>query len=131
MNKMIIIPVVGLLLIPISVLAEVRGNVEFGCDIEKELEYTDVNVEYHWHPLVFDHIIYGGIKTYFYTQNWVPSQMINNVFTIGTILQYEAIYFKINHFCIHSCGTDLWTQTMWTRYRWSDGGTQISIGIKW
>ena len=131
MNKSLLTLVFVILLIPLPALAEMHGNVEFGCDTVKMLQYANVNIAYQWQPLIFDHIIYGGVRTYLYIENWQPLQMVNNTFTIGTMLRYKDIYFKINHFCTHSTGTDFWTAPMWDKYFWNDSGTQISIGIEW
>ena len=112
--------------------AEVHGNVEFGYDTDKQIEYADVNVEYHWKPLCFTHIIYGGVKTYFFMDNTTVTQILKGIFTIGTIVQYQDFYIQLNHFCSHPIiNTPAWKQEIFESYFWDSSGTQISVGIKW
>jgi len=126
MNKMIIILAVGLLLIPVSAIAEMHGSLELGQDIKWPLTFVDIELNYSFDIWIFETSIFGGVITYFDTEGIMPVAMKRSIYPIGCLVQYENFYFKIKHFCNHPTISPKALE----KYLWTMSGTTVSIGIE-
>ena len=119
-----------ILLIPIYAIAEINifngeihGNFEFGHDLENDVWFTDLSLQYDF-KIFLDLSIFGGTKTVMDKDGYhgIP---FKDIYTIGGKVQYKMLYLQYEHYCVHSKRTYL-------LYRNTFGNvSNISIGTEW
>ena len=131
MNKMIIILVVGLLLIPLSAIAEMHGSLEFGRDIDYSQAYAKINLDYSFPIWTLVTHIYGGWETWFHTDKFsLPGGLMYDTYLVGLKIDIGDIYIDIHHWCSHPMGEQfIYPQSY--NLQFYQGRTVIGAGIKW
>ena len=131
MNKMIIILVVGLLLIPVSAIAEIHGSIEVGRDTDRPEAYAKVDLDYSFPIWMLITHIYGGWETWVrVNQNGLNPTMMYDKYLIGLKIDIGDIYINVHHWCSHPLWTDPPYRTN-TDVELHRSRTVISTGIKW
>jgi len=115
--------------------AELHGDASIGYDIEKDLTFTTVELNYEFDIWKLNNYMWIGADTYFITSDFIPKAMTRAVFPIGYKIAYKSVFLQIEHFCTHSFYREVqgykWSNEHLEHYNWNSSGTKISAGVQW
>jgi len=96
-NKIIII-----LLIPSICFSRFGGHFEIGKDIETDVFYTDIKLQYKFNFNNYFMMPYGGQMTWAEYGQYNKNYPFRDVYYVGLESGYKNITFGIEHYCSHA-----------------------------
>ena len=127
--KMLIIMLLVILL-PVSLYAEIHGRFEVGNVIENEWAYAEIELQWWVGKGSLKNELYGGWQTWFVPHDLCGAPF-KDVYFLGNRIHLRKFYFEIEHFCNHP------VYSYYNRYWWTENVsnrgdlTTVSIGVKW
>ena len=127
-----ILLVMVLLFIPLSAIAEMHGSIDIGQDVQWNISFVDLELNYSFDVWIFNTSIFGGVITYFETEYFIPRIMRRSIFPLGLQINYQDFFIKGKWFCSHPTINCNYTDNgdLLDRYLWNMSGVVISAGIE-
>lgn len=107
LNKIIII-----LLIPSICFSQFGGHFEIGKDIETDVFYTDIKLQYKLNFNNYFLMPYGGQMTWAEYGQYNKNYPFRDVYYMGLESVYKNVTFGIEHYCSHA----VYSKNNWHKY---------------
>lgn len=111
-----------ILLIPSICFSQFGGYFETGKDIETDVFYTDIKLQYQFNYNNFFIMPYGGQMTWAEYGQYNKNYPFRDVYYIGAEAGYKNIIFGINHYCSHA----VYSKNNWHKYNEPAHNSQLT-----
>ena len=118
------------ILLPISLYAEIHGVLEVGKAIENKWAYAEIELQWWVGKGSLKNELYGGWQTWFVFGGF-NNYPFKDIYFFGDRIHFKNLYFEIERFCNHPVHSrynkDWWGEIMSTQSYL----TTISMGVQW
>ena len=105
--------IIAILLLFTSILfSQFNGYLEVGKDVESDVSYTDIKLEYKFNYNNLFIKPFGGQMTWFEYGQYNKNYPFRDVYYIGIESGYKNITFGIDHYCSHA----VYSRNNWHKY---------------
>jgi len=119
-----------LILVPISLYAEICGHFVVGNVIENEWAYAEIEIQWWIGKGSLKNELYGGWQTWFIPHD-LRGTPFKDVYFLGDRIYFKNFYIELEHFCNHPVYS-YYNRSWWNNNISNRGSlTTISIGVEW